>query len=137
MTNNAITYVALFAALVITLGIPCIITRANRKMKQTDYYDQPRADIKPYSPPQPRPKPKPAKAPVKLPKEKRGNKASPETIAALHAQADAEMHIAEAIESRIGREHDPIKRARLEKQAALAWVRFCNILDKIDKLTPQ
>lgn len=60
---------------------------------------------------------------------------APETIAAMHKQADAERAIAEAIEHKIQRVHDPIKRARLEKQAANSWLRFNQILDIIDKLT--
>lgn len=60
---------------------------------------------------------------------------APETIAAMHKQADAERAIAGAIECKAQRTHDPIKRARLEKQVANSWLRFNQILDKIDKLT--
>ena len=58
---------------------------------------------------------------------------SPETIQALHKQVDAERHIAEALERRILHESDPLKSARLEKQACAAWVRFYKTLDRIDQ----
>lgn len=62
-------------------------------------------------------------------------KVSPETVEALHKQADAERHVAEALERKARYTPDPVKSARIEKQAALAWVRFNKILDQIDKYT--
>lgn len=62
-------------------------------------------------------------------------KVSPETVEALHRQADAERHIAEALEREARYTPDPVKSARIEKQAALAWVRFNKILDQIDRYT--
>ena len=60
---------------------------------------------------------------------------SPETIEALHKQADAERRIAEALERKAQYTPDPVQSARIEKQAAAAWVRFNQILDRIDKYT--
>lgn len=65
------------------------------------------------------------------PKQARKCKVSPETLEAMHMQADAELHTAQAIERRIKRELDDLKRAKLEKQAARAWINFHSILDKI------
>lgn len=62
-------------------------------------------------------------------------KVSPETVEALHRQADAERHVAEALERKARYTPDPVKSARIEKQAALAWVRFNKILDQIEKYT--
>lgn len=62
-------------------------------------------------------------------------KVSPETVEALHKQADAERHVAEALERKAQYTPDPVKSARIEKQAALAWVRFNKILDQIDRYT--
>lgn len=59
---------------------------------------------------------------------------SPETLEAMHVQADAERAIAEALERKAQYISDPVKRARIEKQAANSWVRFNSILDKLDKL---
>jgi hypothetical protein len=53
----------------------------------------------------------------------------------MHKQADAERAIAEALEHKAQYITDPVKRARIEKQAALSWTRFNKILDTIDKLT--
>ena len=62
---------------------------------------------------------------------------NPETLKAMHKQADAERAIAEALERKMLHTPDPIKHARLEKQAANSWLRFNKILDQIDKLTMQ
>lgn len=99
---------------------------AHRKEKEKNTYSLPRADIKPYSPPPPRPKPEP----ISKPKQGRKCKVSPETLEAMHRQADAEMNTAKALETKAEKERDPVKKAALEKRAALAWVRFCSILDK-------
>ena len=60
---------------------------------------------------------------------------NPETLKALHVQADAELRLAEALEKKASAESDPVKQARIKKQAALCWVRFNTVLDKIDRLT--
>lgn len=75
---------------------------------------------------------KPVKEAVKKPKKPT---TSPETIEAMHKQADAERAIAEALEHKAQYITDPVKRARIEKQAATAWTQFNKILDRIDKLT--
>lgn len=81
---------------------------------------------------------KPSKPPAKLatvkPKPTRPGP-SPETIEAMHKQADAERAIAEALQRRADRESDPVKRARIERQVTNSWLRFNKILDQIDKLT--
>lgn len=77
-------------------------------------------------------KPKPAKKPPEKPK-KPGP--SPETLEAMHKQADAERTIAEALERKAQHITDPVKRARIDKQAANSWLKFNKILDQIDKLT--
>lgn len=122
--NNIILTVSAMTA----IYLPCYlyIRHARRKAKKESEYNRPRADIKPYTPPPPRPKPKAASKP----KQTRKCKVSPETLEAMHLQADAEMHIAEALKARAEKERDPVKKAGLEKRAALAWVRFCSILDK-------
>ena len=83
-------------------------------------------------------KPKEAKpikptAPPAKPKAKPG--INPNTLKAMHIQADAERKIGEALWRKAEHTADPVKRARLEKQAATSEVRFNNILDRIDKLT--
>ena len=87
-------------------------------------------------------KPKPTEKPIQIHVEKPAKPAkskraaiSPETIEAMHKQADAERAIAEALEHKAQYITDPVKRARIEKQAALSWTRFNKILDSIDKLT--
>lgn len=60
---------------------------------------------------------------------------SPETVEAMHRQADAERAIAEALERKAQHVTDPVKRARIDKQASNSWLRFHRILDQVDKLT--
>lgn len=80
-------------------------------------------------------KPKPAaKAPEK-PRKPVKPGPSADTIKAMHKQADAERAIAEALERKAQHITDPVKRARISKQAANSWLRFNKILDQIDKLT--
>lgn len=74
-------------------------------------------------------------APPKQPKPKAKPGINPDTLKAMHIQADAERKIGEALWRKAERTPDPVKRARLEKQAATSDVRFNNILDRIDKLT--
>lgn len=71
--------------------------------------------------------------PVKQPANPPKNIPSPDTLKALHTLADAERGIAETLERKMQYTPDPVKRARLEKQAANSWYRFNSILDKIDK----
>ena len=77
-------------------------------------------------------KPKPA---AKAPEKPRKPGPSQETIKAMHKQADAERAIAEALERKAQHITDPVKRARIDKQAINSWLRFNKILDQIDKLT--
>lgn len=100
-----------------------------RKKKKPEVYDKVRI-IKP-APTKPKQQ-KPAAAPEK-PKSKPG--INPDTLKAMHIQADAERRIGEALWRKAEHTPDPVKRARLEKQAATSEVRFNNILDRIDKLT--
>lgn len=101
------------------------------KRKKEGKRNTPQANTKPYSPPKPKAKPKStqnvAKPNKRLP--------SPETLEAMHKQADAERAIAEALYRKASYTPDPVKRARLEKQAAAAETRFNSILDKIDAFT--
>ena len=88
----------------------------------------------PSAPKKPHQKPIEApKKPVEPPKNKPSNKPSPDTIKALHKQADAERAIAEALEHKAQYITDPVKRARINKQAATSWLRFNQILDRIDR----
>lgn len=103
-----------------------------RKKQKPKVYDEVRiVKSVPAQPKQPKPV-KPAAAPAK-PKAKPG--INPDTLKAMHIQADAERKIGEALWRKAERTPDPVKRARLEKQAATSDVRFNNILDRIDKLT--
>lgn len=103
-----------------------------RKRKKPKVYDEVRiAKPVPAKPKQQKPV-KPAAAPAK-PKAKPS--INPDTLKAMHIQADAERKIGEALWRKAERTPDPVKRARLEKQAATSDVRFNNILDRIDKLT--
>lgn len=81
--------------------------------------------------------PKPVQKPIEAPTKPKRAKVSPETIEAMHKQADAERAIAEALEHKAQYITDPIKRARIEKQAALSWTQFNKLLDRIDKLTAE
>ena len=139
-----------YAAMAIFVILPVIIIWPDLFPK--DKPEPPRINPIQYSPP----KPKPVKPPEKpkasletLDKICRSAQLqqvakrytipdiNPETLKAMHKQADAERAIAEALEGKAQRTHDTIKRARLEKQAANSWVRFNKILDQIDKLTMQ
>lgn len=103
-----------------------------RKKKKSEVYDEVRI-IKPV-PAQPK-QPKPVKPAATPPKLKPKQTINPDTLKAMHIQADAERKIGEALWRKAERTPDPVKRARLEKQAATSDVRFNNILDRIDKLT--
>lgn len=78
---------------------------------------------------------KPAQKPTEKPIKPIKPSPSPDTIKAMHIQADAERAIAEALQRRADREPDAVKRARVERQVANSWLRFNKILDQIDKLT--
>ena len=103
---------------------------ANKRKKKSKR-NVPQANTKPYSPPKPKAKPKPTQSATKPYK----RLPSPETLEAMHKQADAERTIAEALYRKASYTPDPVKRARLEKQAAAAETRFNSILDKIDAFT--
>lgn len=102
------------------------------KKKKSNPYDEIRivkpipAPAKPAAPPQ-----------IKFQKPQKPQKPgiNPDTLKAMHLQADAERAIADALERKAQREKDPVKKARLVKQIANSNLRFNNILDKIDKLT--
>lgn len=79
---------------------------------------------------------KPIQTPTSKPKKPKRATISPETIEAMHKQADAERALAEALERKAQYVSDPVKRARIESQAANSWKRFNSILDKIDSLAP-
>lgn len=83
------------------------------------------------------PAPQPFKPKQEAPKNPSRPSPSADTIKAMHIQADAEWAIAEALERRAGKEPDPVKRARIERQVANSWVRFNKILDNVDRLTLQ
>lgn len=125
------------AGLVIFAGPPVVFFLAeySKGRKELERFN----DIhgRPKSPPpvvvcKERPKPKPAQ---KAPEKPQKPSINPDTLKAMHIQADAERAIADALERKAQREPDPIKRARIEKQIANSNLRFNNILDKIDKLT--
>lgn len=84
--------------------------------------------------------PKPVESPKRpLGKSSKPDKPAPskETLSAMHVQADAERAIAEALERKAEHTPDPVKRARIARQAANSWLRFNKILDQIDKITQQ
>ena len=115
------------------------ITKAciQNKRRKPSVYDQVRI-ITPVKSEPKKPTQKPVEAPkkpVQPPKDKPKNVPSIDTIKALQAQADAERGLAEALERKAQYTTDPVKRARLDKQAATAWVRFNTILDRIDRIT--
>lgn len=116
--------------------IAFIIWGSSRNKRKESPYNRPRTDIKPYTPPKEKPL-KPAPAPVKTQSMKRKPGPSADTIKAMHAQADAERCIAEALERKAAHITDPVKRARIARQAANSWLRFNKILDQIDKITQQ
>jgi hypothetical protein len=97
------------------------------------YWPEPQRDppSEPVQSKPPKTKPKPQSA---------SNRAKPptislDTIQALQLQADAERAIAEALQRKAATEPDPVKRARINRQAANSWVKFNTILDRVDKLT--
>lgn len=100
--------------------------KARRKAKQATKEAEYTQHFKPIT------KPKPTK---KAPEKPKKPGPSQETIEAMHKQADAERAIAEALERKAQHITDPVKRARISKQAANSWLRFNKILDQIDKLT--
>ena len=115
-----------FGLFLIVFGIPLTCTLASDRKKR---------------PPEPpiiihnvKPRKAPAKPAAVKPKPARPAP-SPDTIKAMHIQADAERAIAEALQRRADREPDTVKRARIERQVANSWLRFNKILDQIDKLT--
>ena len=103
-----------------------------RKKKKPKAYDEVRITKPIPAKPKQQTPVKPAAAPAK-PKAKPG--INPDTLKSMHIQADAERRIGEALWRKAEHTPDPVKRARLEKQAATSDVRFNNILDRIDKLT--
>ena len=115
--------------------LPCYIYIAHKRRKDREEakkYNRPRADIKPYSPPKPRKAQARAKSTNKPTKPKKTIHA--DTIAALYAQADAELMLSNALDEKAKREKDPIKSATLYKRAAACMVRCNTILDNINKL---
>lgn len=128
------TIFALLAAAVLIGGCALAVFQddiiARKKAKQAA---KEAAFMRPEPVTQPKP-PTPPK-PVEKPTKPKPPKASPETIEAMHKQADAERAIAEALEHKAQYITDPVKRARIEKQAQTSWLRFNQILDRIDKLT--
>lgn len=134
-----ILILTIFAPAWLALSSDDIRARKARKEQEKEYYNLMRDDIKPYSPPKPKAKPKkeePKKTETKKeePEKPKRPTISQETLAAMHKQADTERAIAEALERKAKHVSDPVKRARIEKQAANSWVRFNVILDKLDKL---
>lgn len=115
----------------IIFGIPLLCTITPDRKKKRNKPSEPPPLIIYKEPPKktPQKQEKPAKPTRPGP--------SPETIEAMHKQADAERAIAEALERKALYTSDPVKRARIDKQAANSWLRFNKILDQIDKLTPQ
>lgn len=132
------TIFALLAAAVLIGGCALAVFQddiiARKKAKQTAKEAEYR-HFEPIAKPKSPVTPKPVQAPVEKPTKLKPPKASPETIEAMHKQADAERAIAEALEHKAQYITDPVKRARIEKQAALAWTQFNKLLDRIDKLT--
>lgn len=123
------TFNAISAGLLLIGGFAWFMWQEIKPARKTSEYSNP-VQYKPVAAPKPKPpKPEPAK-PVK-------SKINPETLKAMHKQADAERGIAEALERKMLHTPDPIKHARLEKQAANSWLRFNKILDQIDKITMQ
>ena len=118
-------------ALILSLLFVLWIYWPEKASKQASCYNQPRTDIKPYKPPEAQPKP------VKPSQAKRKPGSSADTIKAMHLQADAERAIAETLELKAEHITDPVKRARIARQAANSWLRFNKILDQIDKITQQ
>ena len=128
------TFKALAGAVVFFGGIGLYLHRAC--FKSDDKPKEPeRKHFESIAKPKPVTVSKPVQTPTEKPIKPKPPKASPETIEAMHKQADAERAIAEALGHKAQYITDPVKRARIEKQAALSWTRFNKILDSIDKLT--
>ena len=132
MTNFDFRTIAAMLVLFGGFGIVCYssIIDKPKKPQEPEY-----RHFEPIAKPKPPVKPEPIPKPIEPPKKPKKPTASPETIEAMHKQADAERAIAEALEYKAQYITDPVKRARIEKQAALAWTQFNKILDRIDKLT--
>lgn len=126
------TFNAISAGLLLVGGFAWFMWQEIKPARKTSEHNNP-IQYKPIVAPKPKPpKPEPVK-PVKPTKPQ----INPETLKAMHKQADAERGIAEALERKMLHTPDPIKHARLEKQAANSWLRFNKILDQIDKITMQ
>ena len=126
------TFNAITAALLLAGGFALMIYQEIYLPDKKAKRDKPREYI-----PRAAPRPKPPKVePVKSVKPTKPQ-VNPETLKAMHKQADAERAIAEALERKMLHTPDPVKHARLEKQAANSWLRFNKILDQIDKFTMQ
>jgi len=123
--HNLSNFNAIAAGLLLVGGFAWFLYQALKEDHPNPEYSKPVKLVPIPAPKQPKPNPK---TPVKP-------AINPETLKAMHIQADAERGIAEALECKAKSEIDPVKRARIEKQAALAWVRFNTILDKIDRIT--
>ena len=128
-------YIAIIALFALICHL-ALIEPKEHKGKKGSPYDEVRSELPRISTPKPTPKPKVPEQPKPIPQHKEPKKPtiSAETLAAMHIQADAERAIAEALERKAKHIPDPVKRARIEKQAANSWVRFNSILDKLDKL---
>lgn len=124
------TFNAMSAGLLLIGGFAWFMWQEIKPARKASEYDKP-IQRKPIAAPKPKPpKPEPVK-PAKPTKPQ----INPETLKAMHKQADAERGIAEALERKMLHTPDPIKHARLEKQAANSWLRFNKVLDQIDKIT--
>lgn len=136
---NIETFNAIAVTLVLCGGCALAVfqddIKARKKAKQAAKEAKHTQRLEPIAKPKPSVKPEPIQKPIEKPTKPKPPKASPETIEAMHKQADAERAIAEALEHKAHYITDPVKRARIEKQAALSWTRFNKILDSIDKLT--
>ena len=87
----------------------------------------PQQDYTPYTPP-------PRTKSVKEPTVKKAAQFDPETVAALYAQADAEMTLALALDEKAAGEKDPVKHAVLSKNAAMHRTRSNQLSFKAFKL---
>lgn len=108
-----------------------IAANPRKKKKKVEQYNEIRI-VKPVPVPA-----KPIAPPPIKPHKPHKPEINPETLKAMHLQADAERAIYEALKRKAAYTTDPVKRARLEKQAVNSNLRFNVILDKIDKLTQQ
>lgn len=129
-------YIAIIALFALVCHLALVEPKKHKKQK--NQYNEIRAELPRISAQKATPKP------VESPKKPRGGSSKPdkpgpskETIKAMHVQADAERAIAEALERKAEHTPDPVKRARIARQAANSWLRFNKILDQIDKITQQ